>query len=461
MTWEVLFISLTALTLIVISTSQFVGQGIAAGRVAWDEHRRRTVDMRGLRQAAEIVRLNSELQASPSTALPWRVMEVAQVVDEASDCRSYYLVDAFRQTLPTFRPGQHLLVRPALAGAYQTTRCYSLSSPPDVRYWRITVKRQPLSAGPDPKRPDPKRPDPKRHSGGLSHWLHDTIGAGDCLLVGGPNGHFSLSEDDTRPLVLLAAGVGITPMASMLAWSRQHTPQRPASLVYQAQDLEHWPLGPEVHRLADELEFASVISYFSRLSSDQLSAAASRTPGKLLSGKFSVVDLALTPGQPASDYYLCGPTAWMESLRRDLLSCGVDPQRIHWESFGSASPLDSATSASVTIGPNATSDKASVESSSAGTSLLAADQSSTTWPVRFEHSGIDASWSDPTQTLWELARQHRVEIASGCLSGACGSCRVKLLAGQVEYDRPVAVELVEGECLTCIARPCTPCVLDA
>ena len=220
----------------------------------------------------------------------------------------------------------------------------------------------------------------------------------------------------------------------------------------------HWPLGPEVHRLAAELLVGSVCSYFSRLSTEQLAAVSSRTPGQLRSGKLSVEDLALLAGQATCDYFLCGPAPWMAALRRDLLACGIDSQRIHWESFGSANPLDSAanpsTSTAIALG-------AAHDSSSPGNATLAATGQSGTWPVRFEHSGVDACWSDPSQSLWELARQHRVEIPSGCLSGACGSCRVKLLAGQVHYDRPVAVELGEGECLTCIARPSTPCTLDA
>ncbi|MEZ6078265.1 MAG: hypothetical protein R3C56_22090 [Pirellulaceae bacterium] len=68
---------------------------------------------------------------------------------------------------------------------------------------------------------------PGRQQGGLSTWLHDNTTAGDCLLIGGPSGHFLLREDNPRPLVLLAAGVGITPMASMLLWSQQSTPALP------------------------------------------------------------------------------------------------------------------------------------------------------------------------------------------------------------------------------------------
>ncbi|MCA9181187.1 MAG: hypothetical protein KDA51_07025, partial [Planctomycetales bacterium] len=229
MAWGILLITILAVSLIVISTCQFAYIGIASGRSAIDARRRRKLDLRGLRQAAEISRLNSELQTSElqssrcGAALGWRVMEVANVVDESADARSFYLIDVYRQTLPSFRPGQHVLVRPALAGAFQTTRCYSLSSSPDSRYWRITVKRQtevnvarrsavglhrvPADASSTPSG-DLSRSTGRKQAG-LSFWLHDNIAAGDCLLVGGPSGHFMLHEDNPRPLVLLAAGVGI------------------------------------------------------------------------------------------------------------------------------------------------------------------------------------------------------------------------------------------------------------
>jgi hypothetical protein len=227
------FLMSVAVALIAMSTCQFVAMGVASGRASAEVRQRRATDLRGLRQAAQVARLNSELQASPQAAgIPWRVMEVAEIIDESADCRSFYLIDPYRQALPMFLPGQHVLVRPALAGAYQATRCYSLSSSPDERYWRITVKRQ--AAGADERtvldQQKARRPSATQQSsksGGLSAWLHATVGVGDCLLVGGPNGHFHIDVTSQRPLVLLAAGVGITPMASMLRWSLQNAPHRP------------------------------------------------------------------------------------------------------------------------------------------------------------------------------------------------------------------------------------------
>jgi ferredoxin-NADP reductase len=355
-------------------------------------------------------------------------VEVAEIIDESQGCRSFYLIDPYRQPLPGFRPGQFVMVRPALAGAYQTSRCYSLSSAPDPRYWRITVKRQ--SEGAFNRR---------QKSGGLSAWLHDTIRVGDCLLVGGPSGQFFLTDCNVRPLVLLAAGVGITPMASMLRWSLEHTPRRPIGLLYQAKDIEHWPLGPSLHRWqAGHPSVCQVRSYFSRLDAPALVSLQLDLPGKILPGKFSAQqactlaseDLGVQPGD--SDYFMCGPNEWMESLRAELMNAGVASKHIHWESFGGVAGTKSPT-----------------------------ETSPETLSVRFTHSGVELAWNDPEQSLWELARANNIELPSGCLSGVCGCCRVKLISGQVHYDRVVGAELAEDECLTCIARPKSSIAIDA
>lgn len=444
--WGLPSIAVLAIALIVVSAGQFASLGIAVTRTAFNARRRRQIDLRGLRQAAEISRLKSELQSSVSgTSVAWRVMEVAQVVDESADCRSYYLIDVYRQPLPMFLPGQHVLVRPAMAGAYQTTRCYSLSSPPDVRYWRITVKQhlhddttRANSDGPQAgaaqrpsTQPSTRRPLVQSH--GLSSWLHNSITASDYLLIGGPSGHFSLKTDNSLPLVLLAAGVGITPLASMLLWSQQSTPGRPVRVLYQAQDLSHWPLGQSVHLSLEHLADGRVVTYFSRAAEADLASLRDRLPGDLRVGKFQANDAVEAAGGLDGDYFLCGPDAWMESLRNDLRKSGVAADRIHWESFGShASPVPAPPT--------------EVQQALA---------------VRFQQSGIEAEWSDPQQTLWELARQYQVDIPSGCLSGVCGGCRVKLLEGQVAYDRPMAIDLPDDECLACIARPRTACRVDA
>ena len=121
----------------------------------------------------------------------------------------------------------------------------------------------------------------------------------------------------------------------------------------------------------------------------------------------------------------------MTALREQLTARGVPAEQIHWESFG-------------------------------GTNAILTDAQSAVQPhaVEFVRSGIHASLEGPEQSLWELAQANEILIPSGCLSGVCGSCRVKLLKGTVQYDRQISEGLAGDECLTCVARPTSDVALD-
>jgi ferredoxin-NADP reductase len=414
---------LLAVCLICLSTGQFFIGGFKLQRNDQRFRKRQQRQINKLRSAARIARFSSELDASASkhSTAGWRVMEVVKVVDESLDAKSFYLVDPNGQALPNFHPGQYLMVRPALAGAYQTTRCYSLSIAPNSQLWRITVKRQQSD----------QHFAASRKSGGLSIRLHDNIRDGDCLLIGGPSGHFFLPPDNNSPMILLAAGAGITPICSMLQHSRHHTPERKVDVHYQVKDLQHWPLGPEVHSFLNNGSNGHVVTYVSRDSIDR-PKLPNNLPGEIRTGRIDSSAIAARCDPGNAHYYMCGPDAWMDLMRQQLCAAGVPETRIHWESFGSGT-------------------------------APAADQTqdSNAHQVKFQRSQIETQWDNPETSLWELAQSNDVMIPSGCLSGACGSCRVQLLQGTVRYDRKVNICLGEGECLTCIARPESDVIIDA
>ena len=394
----------------------------------WRTHRSQCGEILRQRQSqwshsSQVARLTSQLgsAATATTAIPWRILEVADVVQESADCRSFYLVDPYGQPLPDFRPGQYVMVRPAVAGAYQATRCYSLSSSPDARFWRITVKRHDSREAPN-----------RFNTGGLSGWLHRTIGQGDCLFIGGPSGQFYLPAESTRDLVLIAAGVGIAPMASILRWSLEVTTERKVTLLYQAKDREHWPLGRNIHAWQNEVESLQTYTFFSQADADEIESLSSELPGQFLAGKLDGFTAAKLADNPNADFYMCGPDTWMEQTREQLVASGIPPEHIHWESFGSqsAQPLSEQSNSKIHT-------------------------------IRFALSNTETQWRDPDQSVWELAKANQIELPSGCLSGVCGICRVKLSSGQVQYDRQIGVELASGECLTCVARPTTDLVLEA
>lgn len=414
---------LLAVFLICLSTGQFFVDGFKLQQNDLRFRKRQQRQINKLRSTARIARFSSELDASASrhSTNGWRVMEVVKVVDESSDVKSFFLVDPNGQTLPNFYPGQYVMVRPALAGAYQTTRCYSLSIAPNSQLWRISVKRQHSHT----------TPAVSRRNGALSNWLHNNIRDGDCLLIGGPNGHFVLAPDNNSPLILLAAGVGITPICSMLQYSRHQTPERPLDVHYQVKDLQHWPLGPEVHSFLKDASNGHVVTYVSRNSMGPLTHPYD-LPGEIRAGRLDIPSIVAQRDPGNAHYFMCGPDAWMESMRQQLSQAGVPETRVHWESFGSS-----------------------------GAPTFDGSSDSTVHQVTFQRSHVVTQWDNPDASLWELAQSSDVVIPSGCLSGACGSCRVKLLQGKVRYDRKVNICLEEGECLACVARPESDVILDA
>jgi uncharacterized protein len=412
---------IVATGLIGLSLGQFLVSGVTEHRMHVRQRNIRRSQLVRLRNATQVARLNSQLTNTGQTIGQWRVMEVVKVFDESVDVKSFYLADPNQQSLPVFHPGQYLMVRPALAGKYQATRCYSLSVAPNSKLWRITVKQQSTDK--------PWRQD--RKTGGLSTWLHENIRAGDCLLIGGPGGHFYLPPENRSPLVLLAAGVGITPMASMLQFATHFTPQRPVSLYYQVRDAEHWPLGAELHSYCNRYDRCRVYSYMSRANLNSIQQMNNQHPGTFRPGKFSASEVVQEAATPQSHYFMCGPEAWTTALREQLTAWGVPAEQIHWESFGGTS-----------------------------SKLTDAQSAQQVHTVEFSRSGIQASIQGSDQSLWELAQANDIVIPSGCLSGVCGSCRVKLLKGTVQYDRQISEGLAGDECLTCVARPTSDVALD-
>jgi ferredoxin-NADP reductase len=412
---------IVATGLIGLSLGQFFVSGLATHRMQVRQRAIRRSQLARLRHATKVARLSSQLSNGSQTASQWRAMEVVKVVDESEDTKSFYLADPNQQELPAFHPGQYLMVRPALAGKFQATRCYSLSVAPNSKLWRITVKRLDVTK--------PLRQD--RRTGGLSSWLHENIREGDCLLVGGPNGLFYLPPENRSPLVLLAAGTGITPMASILQYATHFTPKRPVSLYFQVKDAEHWPLGPEVHSYCKKQDSCRVYSYLSRATTNSLQLLASQHPGTFRTGKFTASEVHQAVGTPHSHYFICGPKDWMIALREQLAAWGVPSEQIHWESFGEV-----------------------------GISLNNAQSTHQAHTIEFSRSGLKTTMEGTEQSLWELAQANEIAIPSGCLSGVCGSCRVKLLKGTVQYVRPISASLASDECLTCVARPTSDLKLD-
>lgn len=405
-----------------VSVSQLAVAGIRSARGGLRARALQNEAQHRLRRETQHARLASELnwQTGSAAGVAWRVVEVIEIVDESADCRSFYLRDPGGAALPDFRPGQFIAVRPALGGHGMPTRCYSLSDRPGQDWWRITVKRVAGSA---------ETHSPPGRSAGLSAWLHDRIGVGDCLLVHGPGGEFTLNDESTAPLALLAAGVGITPLISMLKVVLEQQPNRPVRLFFQAQDERHWPFGHLLHNWQAQCPSLRVMSYFSR------AASPPDVPhGVARLGKLDSSDILQAFEEPEQmQVFMCGPDTWMTSMVDGLVAAGVARAQIHFESFGT--------------GIVATSPAEPVASEP--------------WSLRFSVSGIEVPTNTEAKTIWQAAKEQGLELPAACHTGACGTCRLKLRQGSVRYASEPAARCENDEALACVAQPVGQVVLDA
>ncbi|ALS60898.1 globin domain-containing protein [Pandoraea norimbergensis] len=258
--------------------------------------------------AAE-ARLSERTQA-PLGAL--RELVVTDVDRETEHIVSYYLQTPEGTSPGEFVPGQYVSVAVTLPDGLHQRRQYSLSDSPTAPHWRITVKREDASNG--------------KPAGQVSNWLHVNLKAGDRIQVSPAYGEFTTALDAAHPLVLLSAGVGITPMMSMLATLAANGSRREIVFAHAARNAAHVALRRQWLHAGTQLPHLRVATFFE-------TPLASECEGTdyTFAGRMDVTRLPLPEG---AEYLLCGPTPFMQTQWRALRDQGVPAERIHREVFG-------------------------------------------------------------------------------------------------------------------------------
>jgi ferredoxin-NADP reductase len=345
--------------------------------------------------------------------------------DAAQTQCSFYLEPLDGPPLAAFKPGQFLTFN-LLPGfeadgvARTLTRCYSLSDSPQPQCYRVTIKRVAAPASP-----------PGLPAGAASNYFHDQVHAGDTLQLRAPSGHFHLDMDSQTPVVLVAGGIGITPMVSMLRWCLQNQPQRAVHLYYGVRNSAEHAFKDTLEDMADRLPHIQLYMVYSKPLPEDREGADFQHQGH--------VDLALlqrTLPRGEQQFYLCGPSAMMESLVPALAQWGVAARDIHFEAFGPASvrlPTEASASAEVAL-PVA---------------------------VNFRRSGRTLEWQGKHASLLDFAEAHGIQVESGCRSGSCGSCVSSIISGTVDYASAPDFNLAPGQCLLCVGKPRDALTLDA
>jgi ferredoxin-NADP reductase/predicted pyridoxine 5'-phosphate oxidase superfamily flavin-nucleotide-binding protein len=353
----------------------------------------------------------------------WRPLRVVRIEAESQNIRSIYLEPADGAGLPLFQAGQHLPLRFNIAGAVHI-RTYSLSSAPSDDFFRISVKRDGLVSG----------------------HLHEQIRVGDVLEARAPQGHFTVAANERRPLVLLAAGVGITPLLSRVrevVYQGLRTRSiRPTWFFQSSRTLADQPFRPELDRLLDGLDDSvRVVRLLSQPEADAREGVDFDLSGRIDAERLQV--LLEVEDYDQVDFVLCGPGSFTQALYDNLRDLDIRDSRIHAETFGPS-----------TLRRKPDPDAKVIEQVPAATVSV---------PVVFQRSAKEARWQPDGGSLLELAESRGLHPEFSCRGGSCGTCKTRLISGEVNYPQPPAEVPDPGEVLICCAVPAQgsqPLVLD-
>jgi nitric oxide dioxygenase len=258
----------------------------------------------GLLTAAE-AEMYSTAGIQPGETRPLRVTEVTR---ESENVMSFRLVAADEKPLPAFKAGQYVSVAVDLPDGRRQLRQYSLSDAPGLESWRISVKREEGANTP---------------AGMVSNWLHRNVQAGSVLQISHPFGEFTPNTEDEQPIVLLSAGVGITPMVSSVKRIAAVNPQRRVIFAHAARNAAHHALRADVEALKAIMPNLSVVTFYEERGDAQ----------DVLEGRMEVAKLPVWKREEA-EVWLCGPHKFMQAQWLSLLHAGVPAARLHREVFG-------------------------------------------------------------------------------------------------------------------------------
>jgi ferredoxin-NADP reductase/MOSC domain-containing protein YiiM len=359
-------------------------------------------------------------EAAAHPAAPgFQALRVTAIDQESADVLSLTMDSGNGQPLPTALPGQYVVVRlQPVAGAPPLFRSYSLSGPSSTERYRISVKIEP--------------------NGVAGAYLREHLRVGDALDVSAPRGSFILQPGE-RPVVLISAGIGATPVLAMLHTLSTAHSTRQVLWLQAARDGEHHPFSAEVRRLMLTLTHGRSYVCYSRPDSRDRVGNGFDAAGHLSRSVFHEVGLPRD-----ADVYLCGPNRFMTDMKEILAALGVTPERIHVEIFNGNESMTPGVVGAATRAPH----------------RLASDAN--TGPlVSFARSGVAAHWkASQYQSILELAEACDVPVRWSCRTGVCHSCESGLVSGSIAY-RPEPLEKpADGNVLVCCSLPIGDVVVD-
>ena len=347
----------------------------------------------------------------------FRPMRVSRIDRESRSVFSLFLESADGEPLTAALPGQFVVLRLHVQpAAPPVLRSYSLSGLPSSGLYRVSIKQE--------------------ENGLASAYLRTRIKPGSILEVSAPRGSFTL-RSGSEPVVLLSAGVGVTPVLAMLHALAAEKSGQPVWWLHGARDREEHSFLEESRALLRQLKHGhSYIQYSRPGSADQIGVDFDAA-GHLTVSAFDKIGVP-REGQ----FYLCGPPAFLRDLTAGLAAWGVTADRIYTETFGT---LDSITPG-MTAGPHSP--------------HLPAEPAGLGPRVSFARSALTLPWDAKYRSLLELAEACDVAVRWSCRTGVCHTCETALIAGEVEYNPEPLDPPAKGGALICCSRPRGEVILD-
>jgi ferredoxin-NADP reductase/MOSC domain-containing protein YiiM len=357
--------------------------------------------------------------AAHPASLGFQPLVLTSIDRESADVLSFVMQSADGQQLPMPLPGQYVVVRlkPA-AGGPTLFRSYSLSGPLSSESYRISVKIEP--------------------DGAAGKHLQEHLRVGDRLDVSSPRGDFVLQPGE-RPIVLLSAGIGATPVLAMLYALAAARTTRQVIWLHTARDGQHHPFADEVRGLMRALTNGRSYICYTRPDSSDKTGEDFNAAGRFSRPLFDELGLPRD-----ADVYLCGPTQFMADMKDTLTAFGVAPERIHIEIFNGGESRTPGVVGATTRAPHPPGNEAN-------TGAL----------ISFARSGISAHWDASRYgSILEMAEACDVPVRWACRTGVCHNCESGLVSGAVVYDPQPLDMPADGNVLVCCSRPTSDVVID-
>jgi ferredoxin-NADP reductase/MOSC domain-containing protein YiiM/ferredoxin len=354
----------------------------------------------------------------PPGWMGFRSLRVSGIEKESSSVVSLTLIPADNRPLVAALPGQFIVLRmqpepegPALL------RNYSLSDLPAPDHYRVSIKME--------------------VNGAASTYVHNQVKAGDSLDVAAPRGSFTLHPGD-KPVVLLSAGVGATPVLAMLHSLAAAASPREVWWLFGARNSEDHPFAKESRNLVKALPRGKSYISYSRPGPQDRPGVDFDAPGHI------AIDALEKLGVPRDgDFYLCGPAAFMRDLSAGLAAWGVSDDRVHTEIFGPGKSITPGVVAAPHAAPHP-------PAGALGPGPR----------ISFARSNLNVCWDSKFSNLLDFAGACDVPVRWSCRSGVCHTCESGLISGRINYEPEPLEPPGPGNLLICCSQPKGDVVID-